>query len=132
MSDKFKKIQKSEKFLFEKLGVYQRAVDFANRIHELTKQFPKNVQFGIADQLRRAALSIALNIAEGSGCYHKGEKKQFYRISRRSVFECVPALAISRRQEFISQSEYQSLYAECYELSRMIAGLITSVDRTLK
>ncbi|MDI6822672.1 MAG: four helix bundle protein [Actinomycetota bacterium] len=61
---------------------------FVDLIYKLTNKFPKTEQFGLVNQLRRAALSIASNIAEGAGRYHNNEKRQFYRMSRSSVHEC--------------------------------------------
>ena len=127
-----KKDNEKIKFNFEKLDVYQKAIDFANDIYKITKQFPKTELFGLINQLRRASLSISLNIAEGSGRYHKKEKKQYYRMARGSVYECIPALTLSLRQELINENEYNRFYNDCYDISRMISGLITSVDNKLK
>ena len=121
-----------KKFDFEALEVYQRAVEFANVTYEKCGRFPKDAQYSLADQLRRAALSISLNIAEGSGAFHRQEKKQFYRISRRSCFECIPALTIAVRQHFIRKEEYKALYDDCYKLSKMLSGLIRSLDKLNK
>ena len=71
------------------LEVYQRAVEWAERIETLCESVSKG-NHHLTDQLRRAALSISLNIAEGSGRWHKGDKKQFYLIARGSAYECVP------------------------------------------
>ena len=121
-----------KKFDFEKLDVYQRAIDYANDIYNITKKFPKSEQFGLTNQLRKASFSISLNLAEGAGRYHKPEKKQFFRIARGSAYECIPALALSLKQGFISRDNYNAYYNECYEISRMISGLISSVDKRLK
>ena len=74
---------KEEFFEFEKLGVYQKALEFIDQVYALTRTFPKEERFGLIDQFRRAAVSIALNIAEGSGGT-KTEFKHFLIIARRS------------------------------------------------
>ena len=118
---------KKANFDFEKLEVYQRAVDFANIVYKLTKNFPKNEQFGIVSQLRRASLSISLNIAEGTGRYNNPERRQFYRMGRASIYECVPLLELSFRQDYIDLKRHEELKQECVELAKMISGLINSL-----
>lgn len=117
------------KFEFEKLDVYQKAVEFANLVFEVTQSFPQEHRFGLADQMRRAALSIALNIAESSGAFYKKEKKQFLNIARRSCFECVPALRLAVRQRLLTEVTFEKLYQECFSLSSMISGLLRSTER---
>jgi four helix bundle protein len=76
-------------FAFEKLQVYQKAVTFADVVCTLTKCFPRGYFF-LADQINRAALSIAANIAEGNGRFTKADRRNFFCIARGSVQECVP------------------------------------------
>ena len=76
-------------FMFENLEVYQKAVDFADKIMALTAQFPRGYYF-LTDQLNRAALSIATNIAEGNGRFTKADRRNFFTIARGSIHECVP------------------------------------------
>ena len=119
-------------FAFERFEIYQRAVDFANDIHDLTKKYPYPEKKEIGSQLRRASNSISLNLAEGFSNYYKKDKKKFFRYARGSVYECVPALKISLRQKYIGIDEHKELYQECYEMSRRISGLINSVDNRLE
>lgn len=93
-------------FNFEKLDVYQRALEFTDEVYRITRKFPKEEQFGLTSQLRRAAVSIVANIAEGSGRYHKRDYAQFVRMSRGSVYECVALLQISMRQNYLVREEY--------------------------
>jgi four helix bundle protein len=119
-------------FEFEKYEIYQKALEYAIKMYNITRNFPNSEQFGLCSQLRRAALSIPLNLAEGFCNYYKKEKKRYYRIARGSIHECVPALAISLNQNFIDSCDHKDMYKESFGLSRRIAGLIRSVDKRLK
>ena len=110
-------------FLFEKLDVYRRAVDFADRIGELTKGFGKG-NYYLTDQLNRAALSISTNIAEGNGRYHKADRMQFFRIARGSAFECVPILEICNRKNLVADEQNEALKKEVEDICKMLSGLI--------
>jgi four helix bundle protein len=110
-------------FLFENLDVYKKAVDFADKIYESTKAFPKG-NYSLADQLNRAALSISTNIAEGNGRYHKADRSNFFRIARGSAFECVPILEICRRKVFIVESKCDEFKKEVENICKMLSGLI--------
>lgn len=95
-------------FIFEKLNVYQEAINVAEKISELTEEFPRGSYY-LSDQLNRAATSIALNIAEGNGRYHKNDRNNFFYIARGSVHECVPLiLSIA----FICFLGYSSVFAK--------------------
>ena len=76
---------------FENLEVYKESLEFIRMVHCVSRKFPRNEIFGLTSQFKRAATSIALNIAEGSG----GTKKEFkfhLTIARNSIYECVPIL----------------------------------------
>ncbi len=90
-------------FIFEKLEVYPRAVDFAERIETLSKEIAGQGYYHLLEQLRRASLSISLNIAEGNGRWRPGNTKNFFWIARGSAFECVPLVELCRRQKLISE-----------------------------
>ncbi len=113
-------------FNFEKLRVYKEAIKFANDIYLLTKKFPKSECFSLVDQLRRAATSVSLNIAEGSG-RSKKEFRRFLIVAKSSLYECVPLLEISFLQNYITQQEKEGYYSKCVELSKMISTLIKSL-----
>ena len=114
------------KFGFEKLRVYQDSLHFSKEIYQVTKGFPKNELFSITSQLRRAALSICLNIAEGSSLT-KTEFKNFLRRSRGSVYECVPLLALSSDNGYLPEKEFKTLNETCLKLARSISALISSI-----
>jgi four helix bundle protein len=115
-------------FAFEKLIVYQKAVTFADAACSLTKDFPRGYFF-LADQLNRAALSIAANIAEGNGRFTKPDRKHFFGIARGSVQECVPLLDVAGRQGLIERDRHDKLKADLEEIAKMISGLINGLDK---
>ena len=108
-------------FAFEKLKVYQKAVDFADEVAALTEGFPRGYGF-LADQLNRASLSIAANIAEGNGRFTKADRKNFFGIARGSVQECVPLLELARRRQLLEDSTHVKLKADLEEIARMLSG----------
>ncbi|MEE9171695.1 MAG: four helix bundle protein [candidate division NC10 bacterium] len=113
-------------FDFEKLKVYKEAISFADEIYVLTKGFPKEEVFGIAAQIRRASLSVPLNIAEGSG-RSKREFRVYLKRARTSLYECVPLLELSLRQGFIDPETHHSRYERVNDLSKLLSALIKSV-----
>lgn len=112
-------------FTFEKLIVYQKAIDFADRICKLTEQFPRGYGF-LTDQLNRAALSVAANIAEGNGRFTKPDRRNFFGIARGSVQECVPLLELAKRRCLVTADQHATLKANLEEIARMLSGLIAS------
>jgi len=115
-------------FMFEKLDVYQKAIDIADRIASFTEQFPRGYRY-LSDQLNRAAVSIATNIAEGNGRFTKPDRRNFFHIARGSVQECVPLLELARRQDLIKAEQLDALKDELEVIARMISGLISGLDK---
>lgn len=113
-------------FAFEKLLVYQKAVDFADLICARSETFPRGYGF-LADQLNRAALSIAANIAESNGRFTKPDRKNFFGIARGSVQECVPLLELALRRKLLTSMEHESLKSQLEEIARMLSGLINGL-----
>jgi four helix bundle protein len=87
---------------FRKLLVWQRAVDFAVCVYVETKKFPADERIGLSSQLRRAACSISLNIAEGSGNRSSLEFKRFLQIALRSGYEVSTGMMIAYRLAYLS------------------------------
>ena len=114
-------------FMFENLDVYQKSVDLAETIITLTDEFPKGYYF-LTDQLNRASLSIATNIAEGNGRFTKGDRRNFFIIARGSIQECVPLLEIAKRKQFISGVKLSDLLNQLEVISKMISGLINGLE----
>jgi four helix bundle protein len=114
-------------FSFEKLLVYQKAVDFADQFCERTEMFGRGYGF-LALQLNRAALSISANIAEGNGRFTKADRRNFFGIARGSVQVCVPLLELARRRRLLTPEEHTSLKDSLEEIARMLSGLINGLD----
>lgn len=110
-------------FRFEELEIWKDAVKFCGRIYEVTETFPKEETFGLASQVRRAATSISLNIAEGSGRSIRREFARFLDVATGSVFEAVAAVAIARQRGFVSKDYYTEIYSSAEDLAKKIARL---------
>lgn len=110
-------------FIFEKLDVYKKAVDLAEKISGITESFPRGSYY-LSDQLNRAVLSISANIAEGNGRYHKADRTNFFRIARGSAFECVPLLEVCYRKNLIEEKLHKQLKIHLEDVSKMLSGLI--------
>ncbi|KKP68101.1 MAG: hypothetical protein UR66_C0008G0009 [Candidatus Moranbacteria bacterium GW2011_GWE1_35_17] len=111
---------------FEKLNVYQRSLNIVDDIYEITKKYPKDEMFLLINQFRRAAVSIALNITEGSG-RSKKEFVHFLNMSRTSAYECVALIQISLRRKYIDEEKYSYLYDELEIIIKMINKLKSSI-----
>ncbi len=109
---------------YKELLVWQKAMDLVTRIYAATGDFPKHEIFGLTSQLRRAAVSIPLNIAEGAGCETDQEFARFLDIALRSSYETVTALQIAARLEYCKEDSAERLVADSEEIARMTTGLI--------
>jgi four helix bundle protein len=118
----------NEKFDFENLKVYQKALEYVDFVYKITRDFPKTEALSLTDQFKRASISICLNIAEGSGG-SKVEFNKFLKIARRSVRECIAITEICHRQNFINNDMKSQSRSFCSELSKMVTGLIKSLKR---
>ena len=118
-------------FNFEKLEVWQKAIDFADLIYSETRAFPSDERFGLTNQLRRAAVSISSNIAEGSSRMSQIDFARFIEIGTGSVFEVVSQAFIAKKQTFLMEEAFHFLYESAEELSRMLSGLRKSLLSTL-
>ena len=114
-------------FLFEKLDVYQKVVDYTDKIIHMIDNFPKKY-FSLRDQLQRATLSIVANIAEGNGRWTKADRKHFFDMSRASIFESVALLEIAKRLNLINVDQHVKLKIDLETLSKMEAGLIKGIQ----
>jgi len=113
---------KSVKFAFEDLKVYEKALDLVDLAYNTSNNFPKHELYGLISQLNRAAVSVALNIAEGSGDTDL-QFNRFLQIAVNSVRECVVCSTIARRRKYITEIEDNEIRIKLEELSKMISGL---------
>ena len=114
-------------FNFEKLDVWQEAIQFADLIYQLTNTFPGDERFGLTNQMRRAAISVSSNIAEGSSRGSHSDFSRFIEIATGSLFEVVSQATVSRRQNLIDESAYKRIYSAAERQSRMLSGLRKSL-----
>ncbi|MEZ4781122.1 MAG: four helix bundle protein [Flavobacteriaceae bacterium] len=113
---------KNVHFNFEDLKVYQKALDFTDVVYHLTKSFPTIEQYNLNSQFNRAAVSIALNIAEGHGDSN-AQFNRFLQIAKDSVNECVVCNAIAFRRGYITKENNKYHRVLLSELAKMITGL---------
>jgi len=114
-------------FTFEKLDVWQKAIDFADLVYNYTSNFPADERFGLTNQMRRAAVSISSNIAEGTSRMSQTDFARFIEIATRSVFEVVSQSFIGRRQGFLNEENFRAMYSAADEIGRMLSGLRKSL-----
>lgn len=110
-------------FGFEKLDVWQLAVEFADRVYAVAARFPSEERFGLTSQMRRASVSISSNIAEGSSRSSRTDFARFVEIAYGSLMELVSQAHIAKRQSMITDSDFQELASIAERLARMLSGL---------
>ena len=113
---------------FRNLKVYSRSIDFAVEIYKASRSFPKEESYGLSSQIRRAATSLSLNIAEGSGNTSEKEFRRFLEIALRSDYEVMSCLEIALRLNYCDQKNYEALAAESDEIAAMIVGFSRSLS----
>lgn len=114
-------------FGFEKLEVWQKAIEFADTVYSATKNFPADERFGLTSQLRRCSVSVSSNIAEGSGRGSNADFTRFVAIAYGSLMESVSQSKIALSQGFLPQDSYEEIYQRSEQLARMLSGLRKSL-----
>jgi len=117
-------------FNFEKLETWQKAIQFADLVYRLTRSFPDEERFGLTSQMRRAAVSISSNLAEGSARHSHTDYARFVEIAAGSLFEVVSQSFIGKNQGFLNETDFKTIYAAADEQSRMLTGLREYLLRT--
>ena len=115
-------------FKFEKLIVWQKALELSLTVNEAAKRFPDDERYILRSQIQRAADSISLNIAEGSTGQSNPEFKRFLNIALRSDIEVVGCIYLARKRDIISNENFDIIYKSCQEILVMINGLKNSLQ----
>lgn len=111
----------------QELAVWQKAIDLTVCIYRLTRGFPKDELYGLVSQLRRAAVSVASNIAEGRGRLNQREFRQFLGVALGSIFEVKTQLVVARRLEMGDEAAIDTAAALSEEVSKMLTSLINKL-----
>lgn len=112
---------------FKELKVWQKAMSVAEATYELCAQFPDSERYGLISQMRRAAVSIPSNIAEGAGRNSTGKFQQFLGIAVGSAYELETQFLLAGRLHFLSNAQVELIAAQLVELQKMLYGLKSSL-----
>ena len=115
-------------FKFEKLEIWQKAMEYADFVYRVTRSFPVEERFRLPSQLRRSAVSVSSNIAEGSSRSSDIDFARFIEISYGSLLESVSELELAKRQQFLNEEDFRIAYSKAENLAKMLSGF----RRTLK
>jgi four helix bundle protein len=111
------------------LEVYQFALSLLKEVYSATQKFPKEEQFVLVSQLRRAVLSVCSNLAEGSARYSRAEKKRFYEISRSSLVEVDTQIEISLVLDYLQRKEIEKLESYLESVFKMLSKMISNLKQ---
>ena len=117
------------RYKLDDFELYKTAREFRKKIYKLIKKLPVEEKFALSPQMRRAAISITNNIAEGHGRWHWQENMQFCRISRGSVEEVIDDLNICIDEEYFPETELENLKSEAYNLIEKINSYISYLKK---
>lgn len=112
---------------YRKLRVWQKAMGLTRLVYQATHSFPSGEKFGMVSQMRRAAVFVPSNIAEGKGRWTDREYARFLAIARGSVYELLTLLELSEQLSFLDSSDAHSLQSAGIEIGKMLTGLIVSL-----
>jgi four helix bundle protein len=116
------------KLSYRDLVAWKRAVELVTHVYGLTKSFPDDERCGLAAQLRRAAVSVASNIAEGQGRFSRGEFKQFLGHARGSLLEIETQMTIATNLGYLDSRQSEVVFELSSEVGRILNGLISSLN----
>jgi four helix bundle protein len=115
---------------YRDLLAWQRSMDLVDHVYVVARDFPEYEKLGLAAQMRRAAVSVPCNIAEGQGRSSPRDFSRFLRTARGSALELETEILIARRQSFIAPAVADVLLDECVRVSQLINGLIRHLRQT--
>jgi len=110
------------------LKVWQISLDVTETLYRVTSDWPKHEQYGLISQVRRAAVSVPANIAEGAGRRTPGEFMHFVGIARGSLAELETLLIVARRLDYLDEPTHRAIFNDLLELGRMSTGLLRSLE----
>jgi four helix bundle protein len=116
---------------YRELKVWQRAMDLIEQCYQATRSFPAEERYGLTSQIRRSAVSVAANIAEGQGRNHTKEFLNHLSMARGSLMEVETLLLASQRVGLLSQESLEPMLAMSAEISRMLTGLKQALEKRL-
>jgi len=108
----------------KKLNVWKLSMEFTSDIYEITKNLPQSEKYGLQNQLRRAAVSVPSNIAEGAARKSKNEKNRYYEIARSSLVEIDTQLEITKRLNYINEEKLKTLIEPMNHIFAMLSNII--------
>lgn len=117
---------------FRNLIIWQKSMNLVTKIYKTTRQFPKEELFGLTSQIRRSAISIPSNIAEGSGRDGINDYLKFLNIAISSLFELQTQIEIAKNIEYLQENEFVNLYEDTRELERMMVSYINKIKENKK
>jgi len=117
---------------YQQLIAWQKAMDFVAAVYRATRRFPKEEIYGLTSQLRRAAVSIPSNIAEGQGRQTTGEFRQFLGHSRGSLLETETQILLCQRLDYLDNKTTEMLLGQAAELGRVLNGLMRSLEKSCR
>lgn len=115
-------------FRFEELKVWQHSLQLSNKIDLISDSFPAKEMYNLSSQIKRAADSVVLNIAEGSTGQSKPEFKRFLSMALRSAIEVVACLFIAKTRNYMDENRFKQFYTEYEILCKMITALKSSLS----
>src|SRR5580693_3678499 len=114
---------------YRDLVAWQQAMDLVTAVYRLTASFPREEIYGLVSQMRRAAVSIPSNIAEGQGRHGRAEFRHFLRQANGSLMELETQASIAERLDYITSDEANNLLNNAAEVGKILNGLIASLER---
>jgi four helix bundle protein len=116
---------------YQDLRAWQRAIELTERVYEVTSTLPQSEMYGLRSQMRRCAVSVPSNIAEGQGRATRGEFQQFLGHARGSLYELETQTVIAAKLGYVGQADRDGLLQESKELGRMLNALIASLKSSV-
>ncbi len=119
-------------FNFEKLDAWQKSIALADLVYQATRAFPAEERFGLTNQIRRAAVSVSSNLAEGCPRSSQQDFARFVEIATGSAFEVASQAVIAHHQGYLPESEFDAIQALALEITRMLSGLRQTLLRATR